>query len=158
MHEWDVSIPPGGTWRRALRLPVDAEFVGFVTPPASLATSLRITPLWIVDKSNREATSTGSACIVLSAVRLSAASMFFHDEDVYPERTGFWVHGESTASMTVAPQTSRTRRHASRAQRRMPNTVTFATHHMGERVELRRHAARGAHPAARSGLGRSCCA
>jgi hypothetical protein len=62
--------------------------------------------------------------------------VFFHDEDVYPERTGVWVHGESTTTMTVAPQNPDqgvTLRVHSGAK---PNTVTFSTTTWGERVEL----------------------
>jgi len=82
-------------------LPVDVEFVGFVTsPPIDSATSLRLRPLSIVDRSRRQANVHGLTFTVLSAVAFPDASLFFHDEDVYPERTGVWVHGESTASIT----------------------------------------------------------
>lgn len=137
MLEWEADIPPGGRWRQRFMLPVDAEFVGFVTPPPiESATSLRIRPLSVVDKSRREANVHGLAFTVLSAVAFPTASVFFHDEDVYPERTGVWVHGESTASMTVAPQHPEqgvTLRVHSGAR---PNTVTFSTTTWGGRVEL----------------------
>jgi hypothetical protein len=137
MLEWDVDIPRGGSWSERFSLPVDVEFVGFVSPPPiDSATSLRIRPLSIVDTSRRQANVHGLTFTVLSAVAFPDASLFFHDEDVYPERTGVWVHGESTTSMTVAPRHPEqgvTLRVHSGAK---PNTVTFSTTTWGERVEL----------------------
>lgn len=137
MLEWDVDIPPGGSWRERFTLPVDVEFVGFISPPPiDSATSLRIRPLSVVDRSLREANVHGLTFTVLSAVAFPSASLFFHDEDVYPERTGVWVHGDSTTSMTVAPQHPEqgvTLRVHSGAK---PNAVTFSTTTWGERVEL----------------------
>jgi hypothetical protein len=136
-REWAVNIAPNGTWDARFSLPVDAEFVGFVASDSlSAATSLRITPLTIIDKNNRESSFHGPSRIVLSAVGFPSASVFFHDEDVYPERTGFWVHGESTSYMTVASnhpdQDVTLRVHSGAAA----NTVTFATTTWGERVAL----------------------
>lgn len=137
MREWDVQLAPGATWRGEFSLPVDAEFVGLVTSEnLAAAESLRITPLRIVDKNNRESTFHGPSRIVLSAVQGRSAAILFHDEDVYPEKTGFWVHGESTALMTVAaqrPEDGVTLRVHSGA---VPNTVTFATSTWGEHVAL----------------------
>jgi hypothetical protein len=71
---------------------------------------------------------------VLAAVDFPSASVFFHDEDVYPERTGFWVRGEATAVMTVAPHQAGdgvTLRIHGGAQ---ANTVELATTTWGSRV------------------------
>jgi hypothetical protein len=137
MREWQVELAPGATWRGDFSLPMDAEFVGFIVSDAlSSATSLRITPLRIVNKNNRESSSHGPPRIVLAAIETPSAAVLFHDEDVYPERIGFWVHGESTAYMTVAahrPDLGVTLRVNSGA---MANTVTFATPTWGERVAL----------------------
>jgi hypothetical protein len=137
LREWEVELAPGTTWRGYFSLPVDAEFVGLLASDAlSSATSLRITPLRIVDKNNRESSFHGPSPIVLSAIQTSSASIFFLDEDVYPEKSGFWVHGESTSYMTVAanlPDRGVTLRVHSGA---MPNIVTFATPTWGERVAL----------------------
>ena len=137
LREWHVDLPAGSAWRSSFSLPVDAEFVGFVTSGSlDSATSLRITPRAVVDSNNRESSFRGSPRLVLSSVGFPHASIFFHDEDVYPEKSGFWVHGESTAFMTVAPdQPDRSvilRVHSGAA----PNNVTFATTTWGERVEL----------------------
>jgi hypothetical protein len=118
-------------------LPVDAEFVGFVTEGGlSPASSLRIVPLRIINRNNRESSSHGPARIVLSAIEAPSAAILFHDEDVYPEKIGFWVHGESTTYMTVAtrhPERGVTLRVHSGDR---PNTVTFATPTWGQRVAL----------------------
>jgi hypothetical protein len=135
--EWNVEIPPGGSWQRRFALPVDAEFVGFVAPPPiASATSLRIRPVSVVDRSRREANVHGLGLNVLSAVAFPTALLFFHDEDVFAERTGVWVHGESTTTMTVAlqhPEEGVTLRVHSGAR---PNTATFSTTIWGERITL----------------------
>jgi hypothetical protein len=137
MRNWQVELAPGATWRGEFSLPVDAEFVGFVVSEGlSPATSLRIVPLRIINRNNRESSFRGPSRIVLSAIQAPSASIFFHDEDVYPEKTGFWVHGESTAYMTVAahyPERGVILRVHSGAA---PNAVTFATSTWGERVAL----------------------
>jgi hypothetical protein len=102
-------------------------------------------PLRIIDKNNRESSFGGPSRIVLSAIQTPPAAIFFHDEDVYPEKIGFWVHGESTAYMTVAahhPDRGVTLRVHSGAR---PNTVTFATPTWGERVALMPGASRDVH-------------
>ena len=136
-HEWEVDLAPGAVWQTTFTLPVDAEFVGFVaTPPLDTATSLRLRPLQIVDKSLREANVHGLSFTILSAVAFPSASIFFHDEEVYPEPTGVWIRGASTASMTVAPAQPgkgvTLRVHCGS----IPNAVTFETTTWGERVTL----------------------
>ncbi|HTL03235.1 MAG TPA: hypothetical protein VL243_13445 [Vicinamibacterales bacterium] len=137
MREWQVELAPGAGWRGEFSLPVDAEFVGFVVSDSlASARSLRITPLRIINKNNRESLFHGPSRTVLSAIEAPSAAILFHDEDVYPEKTGFWVHGESTSYMTVAahhPDLGVTLRVHSGAR---ANTVTFATPTWGERVAL----------------------
>jgi hypothetical protein len=137
LREWQVDLAPGATWRANFNLPVDAEFVGFLTSGAlSSASSLRITPLTIVDRSRRDSIYQGRSFIAFSSVAFPSASVFFHDEAVYPERSGVWVHGASAALMTIAsshPDRGVTLRVHSGAR---PNTVTFATTTWGARVDL----------------------
>ncbi len=135
--EWEATIPPNGVWRQRFSLPVDVEFVGFVgTADLEQATSLRIRPISIVDKSTREANVHGLMFNVLASVAFPTASIFIHDEDVYPESSGVWVHGESTTVMTVAPKNPREgitlRVHSGAA----PNAATLSTTTWGERIEL----------------------
>ena len=135
---WDVLLSPGAVWQASFTLPVDAEFVGFVAePPLDAATSLRILPKWLANKSRREAIFHGARPLaVLSALDLPAASVFFHDEEVYPEHAGFWIRGGSTAVMTVAARGSEngvTVRVHGGAQ---PNTVALVTTTWGDRVSL----------------------
>jgi hypothetical protein len=136
-REWQVDLPPGATWHATFTLPVDAEFVGFVVSGSvETAQSLRITPIEIVDLNNRESTFRGPSLTVLSAVEFPTASIFFHDEEVFPEPAGVWVRGESAALMTVAPmhpdQPLTLRVHPGAR----PNVVTFATSTWGQRVAL----------------------
>jgi len=137
LEEWPAELAPGGTWSKEFSLPVDAEFVGFVVSDTlASATSLRLTPLRIVNRNNRESSFHGRTRTVLSGLRFPSVSVLFHDENVYPERTGFWVHGGSTAYMTVAadhPDRGVTIRVHSGAA---PNTVTFATTTWGAQVKL----------------------
>jgi hypothetical protein len=138
MRQWHIAVAPGGAWRGDFSLPADSEFVGLVvSDELAGAASLRITPVRIVNKNDREAAFHGSTRNILSAIQAPSAEILFHDEDVYPESTGFWVHGESTSYMTVAanhPDRGVTLRVHSGA---MPNTVTFATPTWGAQVELR---------------------
>jgi hypothetical protein len=137
LREWPVDLTAGSSWMTTFSLPVDAEFVGFV-PSESLAgaSSLRITPLRIVDKNNRDSSFHGPSRPVVAAVAFRNASIFFHDDAVYPERDGFWVKGQSTAFMTVssedAEQAVVLRAHAGA----LPNTLDFETATWGQRVAL----------------------
>jgi hypothetical protein len=138
MREWQVDLAPGESWRGEFSLAADAEFVGLVaSEPLSSAGWLRITPLRIVDRNNRESSFHGPMRTVLSAMETPAAEILFHDDVVYPEKTGFWLRGSSTAFMTVAP------RHPERAvtlrvhSGGASNTVTLATSTWGKQVALR---------------------
>ena len=146
LQEWPVELAPGGSWKATFSLPVDAEFVGFVISDSlASASSLRLTPLTIVNKNNRESSFHGASRSVLSAVSFPAASIFFHDEDVYPEQNGFWVRGGSTAYMTVAanhPDEGVTLRVHSEGR---PNSVIFETTTWGERLQLQAGTPRDVH-------------
>ena len=91
---------PGEVWRTTLALPVDANFVGFRGPAEMerAIASIVITPTALVDAQARPRVSP-----VLSAARYAGASVFFHDEQSYPEGQGVWTRGRRTAAMTVAP-------------------------------------------------------
>jgi hypothetical protein len=99
LHEWIVDSPPGTPWRQRFSLPVDASFVGLRTPPEfeSNVASVTIEPDSIVDASDRP-----DLPVVLSAAEYRGVTVTFHDETVYPERTGFWVRGRSTLLATFA--------------------------------------------------------
>jgi len=96
---------PGERWRTALWLPVDVNFVGFRGPVEleRAITRIVVTPADLVDASARPRVPP-----VLSATYQPGASLFFHDEQSYPERQGLWTRGQRTAAVTIAPTPGRT--------------------------------------------------
>jgi hypothetical protein len=82
-----------------LWLPVDANFVG-LSGPVELeraVSAITIAPVTVVDAGARPLVP-----VVLAAAIYPAATLFFHDEILYPEREGFWTLGGTTAHVTVA--------------------------------------------------------
>lgn len=104
LEQWQLQPRAGETWRGAFHLPVDANFVGFVGSPELEAaiTRLVVTATAIVDAGARPRVAE-----VLSARRYPAATLFFHDENLYPERDGMWTRGARVASVTVVPAPGR---------------------------------------------------
>jgi hypothetical protein len=134
LREWQWSCrgaEPGGNFR----CPWTRNLSDWLHQALSAATFLRITPLSIIDKNNRESSFHGPSRSVLSAIRRHPRRSSFTTKTCIPKKNGFWVPGESTSYMTVAAP-SRSRRHAARPQRREADTVTFATPTWGERVAL----------------------
>ncbi len=135
---WEIDLPAGAAWRGRFALPVDAEFVGFVASGAvASARSLTVRPVEVEDRSARELPVRGGGSPVLSALNLPGASLFFRDEAVYLERTGFWVRGRSTASITIAPADPNRRLVLHMHSGKTANTVTFMTTTWGARVALK---------------------
>jgi hypothetical protein len=96
LEEWRVSGP---AWDSRLVLPIDAIFVGF-RPSAGLASGdgeLRLTPLQVVDEGSRVQRPP-----VLGGHRYGATTVFFHDDAVVGESTGFWTPGRATTQLTFA--------------------------------------------------------
>jgi hypothetical protein len=105
LESWDVQPRSGESWRAAIHLPVDANFVGFVGSP-ELERSIdriAITPTAIVDAGARP-----QVAAVLSARKYAEATFYFHDEHLYPEPQGMWTRGGRIASVTVVPTASDT--------------------------------------------------
>lgn len=99
LRVWPVSPTPGGRWQEEFELPVDAGFVGFRGTPdveRSIAT-LQVEAINIVDAGTRTVTTQ-----VLSAAAFGSVIVTFHDEQLYPESTGFWITGERQARVTMA--------------------------------------------------------
>jgi hypothetical protein len=125
LEQWDVAPRAGGAWRATFHLPVDANFVGFVGSPEleQAIASLKIAAATIVDASARPATPE-----VLSARKYRTATLFFHDENLYPEREGMWSRGERVATATVVPAPGRTVPNVIRVNcGSRANTATFAS-------------------------------
>ncbi len=82
-----------------LWLPVDASFVGLRGPVEleRAIASITITPIAVVDAGARPLVP-----IVLAAADYSGATLFFHDEQLYPEPQGFWTIGGHASHVTVA--------------------------------------------------------
>ena len=137
--QWDGSGHRSGSGgrrpenlARSVLAPIDSEFVGLrASPPLDSAQMLLLRPVSIVDVSKRIRTPP-----VLSAIAFGATSIFFHDEGVYPESSGFCLPGRSSIEMTIAPSepdTPVTLRTHCGAQ---PNTLTLETAGWREEIAL----------------------
>jgi hypothetical protein len=96
---WFLQPSAGERFHTTLSLPVDASFVGFRGSPEMEkdVASIVITPTAVVDAGVRPIVPT-----VLSAARYTGATVFMHDEHLYPEPSGFWTIGDRPNRVTVA--------------------------------------------------------
>ncbi len=87
-------------WSTSFDLGVDAGFVGFRGPAETerAIQSLTLTPLSVVDAGARPRVPE-----VLAAASYEAARVYFHDDNTSPEPTGFWIMGQRSKRMTIAP-------------------------------------------------------
>ncbi len=99
MQTWTMQMQPRERWQTTLWLPVDASFVGLRGPVEfeKAIDSITITPITVVDAGARPLVP-----VVLAAAKYPAASVYFHDEQLYPEAQGFWTFGGRSAHVTVA--------------------------------------------------------
>jgi hypothetical protein len=135
IQTWQLQPKAGETWQTTLWLPLDASFVG-LRGPAELEReiqSITITPSAIVNAGDRPLVP-----VVLAAANYQGASLFFHDEQMYPEAQGFWTMGHHASHVTVAvppdhastPVTLRVHPGAK------PNVATISTFGWRQRVDL----------------------
>jgi hypothetical protein len=125
LQTWTLQTQPGQVWQTTLWLPVDASFVGWRGPvelERDIA-SITITPNAVADAGDRPRVP-----IVLAAADYHVASLYFHDEEMYPEPQGFWTMGAHTSEVTVAIPPGQSgpvvlRVHPGAA----PNLATFST-------------------------------
>ena len=96
---WLLQPQPGQQFQTPLWLPVDASFVGLraAVELERTVAAITITPVAVVDAGARPLVP-----VVLAAAAYPAASLFFHDEQVYPEPQGFWTLGRDDSHVTVA--------------------------------------------------------
>ena len=96
---WSVQPEPNRLWTTTLWLPVNASFVGLRGPVEleRAIDAITITPTDVVDAGNRPIVP-----VVTAAAQYGGASLFFHDDRMYPEATGFWTLGGRTSEVTVA--------------------------------------------------------
>lgn len=134
MHTWQLQPQPHQKWETTLWLPVDASFVGFRGPAEieRAITNITITPRAVLDTGDRPRIP-----VVLSAASYPAASVFFHEEQMYPEPQGFWTIGAHTSRLTVAVPNGSTAPVTLRIHSGgVANTVTFNTFGWQQRAEL----------------------
>jgi hypothetical protein len=131
---WQVEAQGGELWSTTLWLPVSASFVGLRGPDdlERAIDAITITPTAVVDAGSRPIVP-----VVVAAARYDDVSLFFHDERMYPEPSGFWTRGGRTSGITVATPPDRTSpvvlRFHSGAQ---PNKATFSTFGWSHEVSL----------------------
>jgi hypothetical protein len=105
LRQWTMHAAPGRPWQQEFDLPVDARFVGFRVAPdlERHVAAARVEPLAIVNVSDRLDRPP-----VLAAARYGETDVLFHGTSVYPETKGFWVRGNSTLDLSIAPPVDRT--------------------------------------------------
>lgn len=96
LEQWNVTGP---RWEHRFVLPIDTGFVGFRAPPdlSQGDGELQITPLHIVDEGKRVTRPP-----ILGAVHQGPATVFFHDNFVQVEPTGYWTRGGVKTEITYA--------------------------------------------------------
>jgi hypothetical protein len=99
LESWSVQAQPNQLWSASLWLPVNASFVGLRGPVEleQAIDSIAITPTAVVDAGARPIVPT-----VTAAAHYGDATLFFHDDRIYPEPNGFWILGGRTSALTVA--------------------------------------------------------
>ena len=99
LDSWNIEAQPGQVWSTTLWLPVNASFVGLRGPVEleRAIDAITITPTAVVDAGSRPIVP-----VVVAAAHYGDASLFFHDDRMYPEPTGFWTLGRRTSDITVA--------------------------------------------------------
>jgi len=85
-------------WTARFVVPLDANFVGFRASDEleRSAGRLHLLPQHIVDAHRRPRTPP-----VLAASAYGASTVYFHDEQAWPEPTGFWTRGGATGAVTI---------------------------------------------------------
>ena len=133
LETWNIQPQPGELWTTTLWLPVNASFVGLRGPTEleQAIDAITITPNAVVDAGSRPLVP-----IVFAAAHYGDASLFFHDERMYPEPTGFWTRGSRTSEITVATPNRDTpvvlRMHSGARA----NSATFSTFGWSQQVSL----------------------
>jgi hypothetical protein len=101
IERWPLSLDPEGRWSQTFHLPLYVGSVGFGSHPdiAALAPTLTVQPLAVADQRARP-----PRLEVLQVARYDEAWVFFHDEQTYPERPGFWTRANTASAFTfVSP-------------------------------------------------------
>ena len=93
------TIAPATRWTTTLDLPANARFVGFRASAdlAGAAPELRLVPQSVADLRTRRTDPD-----VLQSRQYGDATVFFYDERVAPEPTGFWTRGDSSSRLSIS--------------------------------------------------------
>jgi hypothetical protein len=136
LHTW--TLPAADRWKTTVDLPANARFVGFKASAdlAQAAPELRLVPIAVPDLRTRRTDPD-----VVQSRLYGDTPVFFYDERVAPEPTGFWTRGDSASRLAVAlspdrPTALRLRAGPARA------TVTTIVDGHAERVALEPRATR----------------
>jgi hypothetical protein len=125
LDTWTVPTQPGQVWSTTVWLPVNASFVG-LRGPAELERAIdaiTVTPIEVVDAGSRPIVP-----VVTAAAHFGGATLFFHDDRMYPEATGFWTPGRRTSDVTVVTPPDRREPVVLRIHSGgKANTATFST-------------------------------
>ena len=98
MIEWRIEGTDSRQWSDAFDLPADMGLVSFATSGmlGKQVRELRIVPYRVVPFLDRIAAED-----VRAAAAFDRLLFLFHDEQAYPDATGFWVRGASRARVSV---------------------------------------------------------
>jgi hypothetical protein len=100
LRTWTVG--PAPRWTETIDLPANANFVGLRASPelARAAPAVRLIPRTIPDLRTRRTDPN-----VMRSRQYGDAEVFFYDEHMEPEASGFWTRGDSTSrfAVTLAP-------------------------------------------------------
>ncbi len=104
LSTWTLDMRANQSWQTSVDLPVDASFVGFrgSADAERAVKSIIVTPQRLVDEGSRP-----HLPVVLAAARYGDVSVFFHDEQLYPEAAGFWTMGKRMATVTMTTPAGR---------------------------------------------------
>ena len=93
------TIAPTSRWTTTVDLAANARYVGFKASPdlAGTGAVIRIVPLAVPDLRTRRTDPD-----VVQSRQYGAAAVFFYDERIDPEPTGFWTRGDSESRLAVA--------------------------------------------------------
>ncbi|MGH9384470.1 MAG: hypothetical protein ACRD2N_09315, partial [Vicinamibacterales bacterium] len=104
LSTWTVDMRANQRWQTSVDLPVDASFVGFrgSNEVERAVKSITVTPVKLVDEGSRP-----HLPVVLAAARYEEVTVFFHDEQLYPEADGFWTMGKRRMAVTMTASAGR---------------------------------------------------
>jgi hypothetical protein len=134
LSTWTLDMHANQRWQTSVDLPVDAGFVGFrgSNDVERAVKSIVVTPQSLVDEGDRP-----QLPVVLAAAKYGDVSVFFHDEQLYPEPDGFWTMGKRTMAVTMTAGRDRQKPIALRIHcGSQANRVTLATRGWAETLNL----------------------